>query len=95
MNGIINIRRIAAFLLAILPLLDMYSFPFLINNLGTVVQLVLVVILFFAEKPCVDDSRGQMILDKYYLFMLFCVFALVVSMVANINYGFNGRMYLS
>ena len=73
----------------------MYSFPFLINNLGTVVQLVLVVILFFAEKPCVDDSRGQMILDKYYLFMLFCVFALVVSMVANINYGFNGRKLLS
>ncbi len=94
MNGTINNSRIAAILLAFLPLLDMYTFPFVINNLGTVIQLVLVLILCFTRNVYNEGLKDEM-LNKFFFFLVFSVFALFVSMVANISYGFNGRKLIS
>lgn len=89
-------QRFAAILIVILPILDIYSFPFVFNGLSTAIQLFLIIVLLLCKKRSCDDKLQSKIAKRSYCFRIaITIFFLLIGMIVNLNLGFNYRKLFS
>lgn len=83
-------QKILAFLIAVLPVAYIYSFPIFINNLGHAILLFLIFPMLIADYTSQKKTKENKKTNRYYVF--FCLYLITISLLSPLINGFEGEV---